>query len=98
MPWPFVSCESHPAVSSELVASVAFERLRGALADARERGEPFDAVFRRAVRAAGPPAELRAAIFDTADAWRSAFEGEPATRAESAALVLDGLWHEEDAA
>jgi hypothetical protein len=79
------------------VGSVAFERLHNALADAREHGEPFDAVFRRAVRAAGPPAELRHAIFDTADAWRRAFEGEPATRAESAALVLDGLWWEDAA-
>jgi hypothetical protein len=78
------------------MGSVALERLRGTLADAREHGQPFDAVFRRAVRAAGPKADLREAIYDTTDAWRRAYAGDPATPAETAALMLHGLWAEDD--
>jgi hypothetical protein len=75
----------------------ALHRLRGTLADARARGEPFDAVWRSAVwRAIGSDADLQAAVTDTADAWRRAFEGQPATPSETAASRLYGLWAEDD--
>jgi hypothetical protein len=80
-----------------MAASVRLQRLRDTLAQARADGRDFDAVWPRAItNAFSSDRDMREALRATNDAWRRAYEGRPATRADTAACRLHGLWAEPD--
>jgi hypothetical protein len=62
-----------------------------ALADARQRGEPFDPAWRLSMRAVRPDGYTRAILAETREAWQRAYDREPPTRAERAVSELSGL-------
>jgi hypothetical protein len=64
-----------------------FARIRARLAEMRADGVSFAEAWPRV--SGGPTAHY--VLIDTADAWRRAYEGEPARPAEVAAAALMGM-------
>jgi hypothetical protein len=71
--------------------TLALPRFGQALAEARERGEPFAHAWRLGLRAIRPNSETRVILAETQDAWQRAYDREPPTRAERAAGELFGV-------
>jgi hypothetical protein len=73
-------------------------RFGQALADARERGEPFEPAWRLGLRTVRPDAYTRFILEETREAWQRAYDREPPTQAERAAGELFDVLEAEPAA
>lgn len=60
--------------------------VRELLSEARDRGEPFGAVWGAVLELASP--DVRAVLHDTTATWRAAYRLEPVEPRESAAAAL----------